>query len=85
MDMLSHIDNLDVMLGNGYSNPRKRELADANEQSSVQGDTESNTHLRDHYASFLMKTISTDKAMLDNPSRPFQMKLISDYLKRWTQ
>ena len=51
-DILSDIDNLDVMLGNGDSNPIEREFADAIEQSSVQGDTESNTHLRDQYASF---------------------------------
>ena len=39
MDMMSDIDNLDVMLGNGNINPIERELADAIEQSSVQGDT----------------------------------------------
>ena len=52
MDMLSDIDKLDVMLGNGDSNPIERQLADATEQSSVQGDIESNTHPRDQYASF---------------------------------
>ena len=52
MDILSDIENMDVMLGNGKSNPIERELADAIEQSSVQGDSESNTHLGDQYASF---------------------------------
>ena len=52
MDMLSDIENMDVMLGNGNDNPIERELADAIKQSSVQGDAESNTHLGNHYASF---------------------------------
>ena len=38
--MMSGFDNLDVMLGNGNSNPIEREFADAIEQSSVQGDIE---------------------------------------------
>ena len=46
MDMMSDLDNLDVMLGNGIDNPIERELADAIEQSSVQGDTEDNMHQR---------------------------------------
>ena len=52
MDILSDIENMDVMLGNGDSNPIERELADSIEQSSVQGDIESNTHLGDQCASF---------------------------------
>ena len=52
MDMLSDIENMDVMLGNGNNNPIERELADAIEQSSVQGDIESNTPLGDQHASF---------------------------------
>ena len=52
VDMLSDIENMDVMLGNGNSNPIERELADAIEQSSVQGDVESNEHLGNQYASF---------------------------------
>ena len=50
MDMLSDIENMDVMLGN--DNPIEKELADAIEQSSVQGDVESTAHLGNHYASF---------------------------------
>ena len=49
MDMLSDIENMDVMLGNGRSNPIERELTDAIEQSSVQGDVESNEHLGNQY------------------------------------
>ena len=52
MDMLSDIEKMDEMLGNGNDNPIERELADAIEQSSVQGDVESNTHLENHFASF---------------------------------
>ena len=44
MDMLSDIENMDVMLGNGSNNPIERELVDAIEQSSVQGDIEANNH-----------------------------------------
>ena len=50
--MLSDIENMDLMLGNGSSNPIERELADAIEQSSVQGDVESNEHLGNQYAGF---------------------------------
>ena len=52
MDMMSDMDDLDVMLGNGDSNPIERELADAIEQSSVQGDIETNMHQRDDYRDF---------------------------------
>ena len=44
--------NMDVMLGNSSNNPIERELADAIEQSSVQGDVESNEHLGNQYSSF---------------------------------
>ena len=49
MDMMSDIDNLDVMLGNGSENPIERELADAIEQSSVQGNYEGNEYQRNIY------------------------------------
>ena len=52
MDMMSGMDNLDVMLGNGDSNPIEKELADAIEQSSVQGHIEINMHQRDDYRDF---------------------------------
>ena len=85
MDILYDIENMDVMLGNGKSNPIERELTDAIEQSSVQGDVESNTHLGDQYASLTYENNSPGKMMIDNSLRPFQMSLTSDYLKRWTQ
>ena len=44
MDMMSDMDNLDVMLGNGSENPIEREIADAIEQSSFQGDYEGNEY-----------------------------------------
>ena len=52
MDMLSDIENMDVMLGNASNNPIERELVDAIEQSSVQGDIEANEYLGNQYTSF---------------------------------
>ena len=42
MDMMSDMDNLDVMLGNGSENPIERELTEVIEQSSVRSDSEAN-------------------------------------------
>ena len=53
MDMMSDIDNLDVMLGNGNVNPIERELVDAIEQSPVHGDSEANIHQRNDYRDFV--------------------------------
>ena len=52
VDMMSDMDNLDVMLGNGSVNPIDRELVDAIEQSSVQGDSEANIRQRSDYRYF---------------------------------
>ena len=52
IDMMSDMDNLDIMLGNTGENPIERELADAIEQSSVQGDAEDNEYYRDNYRGF---------------------------------
>ena len=52
IDMMSDMDNLDIMLGNTGENPKERELADAIEQSSVQGDAEDNEYYRDNYRGF---------------------------------
>ena len=52
MDMMSDLDNLDIMLGNGNDNPIERELASAIEQSSVQGDTEDDLRQRNDYREF---------------------------------
>ena len=52
MDMLSDMENMDVMLGNASNNPIERELVDAIEQSSVQGDFETNEYLGNQYTNF---------------------------------
>ena len=58
MDMMSNMDNLDVMLGNGNSNPIEREVAVAIEQSSVQGDIETDLHQRSDYRGFTCENYS---------------------------
>ena len=85
MDMLSDIENMDVMLGNGSNNPIERELADAIEQSSVQGDVESNEHLGNQYTSFAYENNLRRQMILDNPLRLFEMYSILDYHKKWIQ
>ena len=57
---MSDFDNLDVMLGNESNNPKERELADAIEQFSAQGDVETNMYQRDVYRDFTYE---------NNPSR----------------
>ena len=52
MDMMSDMDNLDVMLGNGISNPIERELAEVIDHSSVRSDSETNLYQRDEYRNF---------------------------------
>ena len=52
MDILSDIENMDVMLGNGDNNPIERDLADDIEQSSMQGDIESSEQLGNQYNNF---------------------------------
>ena len=47
--MMSDIDNLDIMLENSGENPLERELADAIEHSSVQGDYEANEYQGNNY------------------------------------
>ena len=53
MDVMSDLDNLDVMLGNGNENPIERELADVIEQSSTQGDYETNEFHEADYRNFV--------------------------------
>ena len=83
--MLSYIENTDVMLRNGSTNPIERELADAIEQSSLQGDVESNEHLRNQYTSFAYENNLPRQNDIKNPLRPFQMNSILDYHKKWIQ
>ena len=42
MDMMSDFESMDIMIGNGESNPIEWELSSAIEESSVLGDVESN-------------------------------------------
>ena len=50
MDMLSDMDNLDVMIGS--ENPLERELADVIDQSSINGDIEIGSHSRNDLGNF---------------------------------
>ena len=69
MDMMSDMDNLDVMLENENSNPIERELADAIEQSSVQEDIETNMHQRDDFGDF---TYENDSFRQNDVRRSFE-------------
>ena len=51
MDMLSDMDNLDVMIGS--ENPLERELADVIDQSSINGDIEIDSHSRNDLGNFI--------------------------------
>ena len=51
MDMLSDMDNLDVMIGS--ENPLERELADVIDQSSINGDIETDIHSRNDLGNFI--------------------------------
>ena len=51
MDMLSDMDNLDVMIGS--ENPLERELADVIDQSSINGDIETGSHSRNDLGNFI--------------------------------
>ena len=55
MDMMSDIENLDVMLGNGNEISIERELADAIEQSSSQGGYETNEFHEANYRNFVQE------------------------------
>ena len=52
MDMMTNLDILDIMLGNGNDKTIERELASAIEQSSVQGDAEDDIRQRSDYRDF---------------------------------
>ena len=51
MDILSDMDNLDVMIGN--ENPLERELAGVIDQSSVHGDMEIDNHSRNDFRDYI--------------------------------
>ena len=52
MDMMSDLENLDVMLGNNNNNPIERELAEAIDQSSAHGDADTHTYLGNEYRDY---------------------------------
>ena len=84
MDMMSDMDNLDVMLGSGNSNLIERELAEAIDQSSVHSDSETNLYQRDEYRNFSHGNVeSVDKTMLGNPLKLSQMNSTVDCLGKW--
>ena len=61
MDMMSDMEYLDVMLGNGSVNPIERELVDVIEQSSVQGDSNLTCTKGVIIGILLMKMVHLDK------------------------
>ena len=72
--MMSDMDNLHVMLGNGNSNPIERVLADAIEQSSIQEDIESKCTKGMIIEILSTKMIQSDKKMSGGPFRLFLFK-----------
>ena len=85
LDMMSDMDNLDVMLGNGNSNPIERELVDAIEQSSVQRVIETDMHQRDNYRDFTCENGSFRLNDVRQSFETFSIKLNLDWTKKRTQ
>ena len=83
MDMMSDIDNLDVMLGSGNENPIERELADAIEQSSVQEDYGQMSIKKTIIETLYEKMSLLDKMKLCSLLRLSRTSLTSDCLKKW--
>ena len=81
MDMMTDIDNLDVMLGGGNENPIERELADAIEQSSVQGDYEANEYQRDNFRIFTQES----ETLRQNEARHSSENFTSEFNLRLSQ
>ena len=79
--MMSDIDNLDVMLGSGNENPIERELADAIEQSSVQGDYGANERQRDNYRIFAQE----NESLRQNEVRQYFENFTSEFNLRLSQ
>ena len=84
-NMLSDIENMDMMLGNGSNNPIERELADAIEQSSVQGGVESNEQLGNQCASFAYENIlprqNDIRQSLETFSNEFNLRLSQKWIQ----
>ena len=85
MDIMSEMDNLDVMLGNGNSNPIERESADAIEQSSVQEDIETNMHQKDDYRDFTHENDSFRQNNIRRSFETFSNEFSLRLSQRWTQ
>ena len=84
MDMMSDIDNLDVMLGSGNENPIERELADAIEQSSESKVTTGQMNVKGTIIESLHKKMNPlGKMKTDSILRTLQANLILDCPKRW--
>ena len=81
MDMMSDTDNLDVMLGNGNENPIERELADAIEQSSTQGDYEAYEFHRANYGNFTQE----DEPLGQNDVRQSFETFSNEFILRLSQ
>ena len=79
--MMSDIDNLDVMLGSGNENPIERELADAIEQFSVQGDYEANEYQSDNYRIFAQE----NESLRQNEARQSFENFTSEFNLRLSQ
>ena len=85
LDMMSDIDNLDIMLGSAGENPIERELADEIEQSSVPGDTEDNGYHRSNYGNFAQENEPIGRndvrQSFETFSNEFNLRL--DCLNKW--
>ena len=79
MDMMSDLDNIDISFGNARVNPLERELANANEGSVNNEDTESNSRFR--------RNLSQEKEIRDFNNEnaiPWQDRLL-EFLEVFTK
>ena len=81
--MMSDIDNLDIMLGNSGENPVERELADAIEQSSVQGYYEASEYRRNNYSFTQENEPIRQNEVRQNLLSLLRTSSISDCPKKW--
>ena len=85
MDMMSDMDNLDVMLGNGNNNLIERELAMLLKSLQSKGTLRLICTKGMIIGILPTKMIHSDKTMSDSPLRPFQMNSILGCPKRRSQ
>ena len=79
MDMMSDLDNLDLLLGSGNENPFERELADAIEQRTTGQMSIKRTIIETLYE----KMSLLNKMKLDSLLRLSRTNITSDCLKKW--